>query len=94
MTESRFKAREFSYRQGVFVKRDPVFFARNHICEEGGDGERDFYCPGCRVPMSLGAYQSYINMMARDVAGWSKPEFEGVKYERVEERDTEYYLWA
>ncbi|KAI9646069.1 hypothetical protein NHQ30_005507 [Ciborinia camelliae] len=94
MTESPFKSREFTYRQGVFVKQDPAFFNRVHICEDEGSSEKDFYCPGCHVPMSLGAYQAYIGMMARDVEGWKKPEFEGVKFERIEERDTEYYLWA
>ncbi|RAL59480.1 hypothetical protein DID88_006595 [Monilinia fructigena] len=94
MTESPFRHRKFSYRQGVFVKQDPIFFDRTHICEDKDDGERDFYCSGCRVQMSLGAYQAYIGMMERDVIGWKKPEFEGVKFERVEKRDTQYYLWA
>lgn len=94
MTESPFRHRGFSYRQGVFVKQDPIFFDQTHICEDKDDGERDFYCPGCRVQMSLGAYQAYIGMMERDVIGWKKPEFEGVKFERVEKRDTEYHLWA
>lgn len=93
MTESAFRAREFTYRQGVFVKQDPVFFDHTHTCEDMGM-EADFYCAGCHVHMSLGAVQSYLNMMERDVVGWVKPEFEGIKFLREEERDTEYYLWA
>ncbi|QSZ34903.1 hypothetical protein DSL72_007764 [Monilinia vaccinii-corymbosi] len=94
MTESPFRAREFSYRQGGFVKQDPAFFDQTHTCEGVEDGEVDFYCAGCRVPMSLGAFQAYIGMMERDVVGWKKPEFEGVKFERVKERDIDYYMWA
>ncbi|KAF7879167.1 hypothetical protein EAF04_000366 [Stromatinia cepivora] len=104
MTESPFSPRFFSYRQGGFVKQDPVFYTRVHVCENGGQGhgqgngngnaEKDFYCSGCHAPMSLGAYRAYISMMERDVRGWKGPAFEGVKYERVEERDTEYYLWG
>ncbi|KAJ8065698.1 hypothetical protein OCU04_006369 [Sclerotinia nivalis] len=106
MTESPFSPRFFSYRQGAFAKQDPVLYPRVHVCENGGQGqsqengngvgdaEKDFYCPGCHVPMSLGAYRAYISMMERDVRGWKGPKFEGVRYERVEERDTEYHLWG
>ncbi|APA10622.1 hypothetical protein sscle_06g053920 [Sclerotinia sclerotiorum 1980 UF-70] len=110
MTESPFSPRYFSYRQGGFVTQDPVFYPSVHVCGNAGqrqnqgngngsgtgvgDVEKDFYCPGCHVPMSLGAYRAYISMMERDVRGWKGPVFEGVKYERVEERDTEYHLWG
>lgn len=102
MTESPFSPSYFSYRQGVFVKQDPAFYSRTHVCEVDIDGNRigevdgakDFYCPGCHVQMSLGAYRAYLGMMERDVRGWKAPTFEGVKFERVESRDMEYHLWA
>ncbi|TGO91979.1 hypothetical protein BPOR_0013g00100 [Botrytis porri] len=96
MTEPSFSRRVFNYRQGVFVPQDPDFLSRVHVCDNNGEGrgEKDFECPGCHEYMSLGAYRAYMNMMERDIVGWRIPEFEGVVYERENEKNMEYCLWG